>query len=80
MAQVKVGTVVSDKMANTVVITTVYKTRHPLYKKQITRSKKFKAHDDMGAKIGDVVKISETKPISKTVNFKVIEIVKKEKV
>lgn len=79
MAQVKIGTVISDKMLDTVVVKTTSKTRHPLYKKQVTKSKKFKAHDTLGAKITDQVKIVETKPFSKTVHFKVIEIIKKEK-
>ena len=80
MAQAKVGTVVSDKMEKTVVVKIVSKRRHPLYKKQMTRSKKFKASNETGAKSGDLVKIVEIKPVSKTVHFKVEEIMKSGKV
>lgn len=76
MAQVKTGIVVSDKMAGTVVVKTTAKIKHPLYKKQVTKSKKFKAHNEMSAKNGDTVKITETKPYSKSVYFKVTEIIK----
>ena len=74
MALTKTGTVISDKMQNTVVVKTVAKIKHPLYKKLMSTSKKFKAHNEIGAKNGDKVKIIETKPISKTVHFKVVEI------
>ena len=71
MPQIKTGTVVSDKMEKTVVIKVVSRIKHPLYKKFITKSKKIKAHDELGVKVGQKVKISETKPISKGVHFKV---------
>lgn len=76
MAQTKQGVVVSDKMTKTVTVKIVSKVKHPLYKKQMTRSKKIKAHNDVGAKVGDMVKISETKPYSKSVNYKVMEVIK----
>ena len=79
MAQTKTGTVISDKMQNTIVVKTVAKIKHPLYKKLMSTSKKFKAHNEIGAKIGDIVKIIETKPISRTVHFKVVEILGKAK-
>lgn len=71
------GKVVSDKMKQTVVVEIVRFVEHSMYKKRIRRTKKFHAHDDMGAKLGDTVKLAEHKPMSKTKNWKVIEIVKK---
>ncbi len=76
MLQVKTGTVVSNKMAKTVVVKVVTKVKHPFYKKVITKSKNFKAHDELGAKLNDKVKIIETKPISKDTHFKVLEVIK----
>ncbi|OGD82907.1 30S ribosomal protein S17 [Candidatus Curtissbacteria bacterium RIFCSPLOWO2_01_FULL_39_62] len=76
MPQVKTGTVVSNKMQKTVVVKIEMRAKHPLYKKIITRSKKIKARDELGAKVGQMVKISEVKPISKSVNFKVMEVIK----
>jgi small subunit ribosomal protein S17 len=76
MAQIKVGLVKSTKMQKTVVVKVESMVKHPLYKKLIKRSKKIKAHDEIGVRTGDKVKIVETKPISKGVNFKVMEVVK----
>ncbi|MBI2012665.1 30S ribosomal protein S17 [Candidatus Curtissbacteria bacterium] len=75
MPQVKVGTVVSDKMQKTVVVKVISKTRHPLYKKLITKTKKFKAHDPIGVKVGQKVKIVETRPVAGGVHFKVLEVI-----
>ena len=59
--------VVSDKMQNTIVVKVDRQIKHPLYKKYVTRSKKYKAHDsDSKARPGDLVSIVESKPISKT--------------
>ena len=74
MPQVKVGTVVSNKMPKTVVVKVVSKVKHPLYKKPITKTKKFKVHDGLGVKVGQKVKIIETRPISKDVHFEVKEV------
>ena len=76
MPQVKIGTVLSDKMQKTIVVKVEMKTKHPLYKKIITRFKKIKARNDLGAKVGQTVKITETSPIAKNVNFKVTEVIK----
>ena len=73
MPQIKEGTVISNKMKNTVVVKVDNTIKHPLYKKLITRSKKIKAHDEIGVKIGQKVKIIESKPISGQVHFKVME-------
>lgn len=62
----KVGRVVSDKMDKTVVVAVDYVRRHPLYKKRITRTSKFMAHDESGdCKVGDLVRIEECRPMSK---------------
>lgn len=60
-------------MKNTVVVKVDSTIKHPLYKKLIARSKKIKAHDEIGVKIGQKVKIIESKPISGDVHFKVME-------
>ena len=71
----KVGIVVSDKMQKTVVVLVERTIRHPLYKKIIRRSKTFKAHDDGDrCKVGDKVRIEETRPLSKDKNWRVVEI------
>lgn len=71
-----VGTVISAKMQKTVVISVSSTIKHPLYKKLIKRSQKFKAHDEKEVQVGDKVKIVETKPISKEVHFIVEEVIK----
>lgn len=76
MSQVKVGTVVSDKMQKTIVVKVVTPTKHPLYKKIIKKSKKIKARNEHNAKVGQKVRIEETKPISKDVHFKTVEVLK----
>ncbi|PIP55745.1 MAG: 30S ribosomal protein S17 [Candidatus Zambryskibacteria bacterium CG_4_9_14_3_um_filter_42_9] len=68
------GTVVSDKMKDTVVVSVNRFEKHPRYSKFIKRRKKFKAHDQGNtAKIGDKVRIIETRPISKNKSFKLLE-------
>jgi small subunit ribosomal protein S17 len=74
------GTVVSDKMTNTVVVEVRKMWTHPLYKKTISRTKKYLAHDELGAKIGDGVEFVEVKPISKRKRFKVTKIIEGKKV
>ena len=75
-----VGTVVSDKMDKTVVVAIVDNVKHPLYKKIIKRTVKFKAHDENNAcNIGDRVQIMETRPLSKDKRWRVVEIVEKAK-
>ena len=67
------GVVVSDKMDKTVTVLVERRVMHPLYKKFIKRSKRYHAHDEANQhKIGDVVRISECKPISKTKTWEVI--------
>lgn len=75
MAKILTGIVVSTKMQKTVVVKINSKVKHPLYKKLINKSSKFKAHDEIGVQKGQTVKIQETKPISKEVKFKILEVV-----
>jgi len=72
----RTGKVVSDKMDKTIVVEIVRKTKHPLYGKTITRSKRFKVHDEENkAKVGDKVLIIETRPISKDKRWRLVEVV-----
>ena len=76
----RVGKVVSDKMDKTVVVAVVDNVRHPLYKKIVKHTVKFKAHDEENAcGIGDTVMIMETRPISKDKRWRVVEIIEKAK-
>jgi small subunit ribosomal protein S17 len=78
--QVLQGVVVSDKMEKTIVIEIVMRKLHPLYKKYLTRSKKVKAHDETNdAKIGDVVRVVETRPLSRDKRWRLAEIVERAK-
>lgn len=81
MTQVKknvkefVGVVVSDKMDKTVVVAVERKMAHPLYGKQIKKTKKFHAHDEENkCKVGDIVRIKESRPLSKLKRWVVVEI------
>ena len=74
----EIGYVTSDKMDKTVVVSIVELVRHPLYSKAVKRTKKYKAHDEKNeCKIGDRVRIGETKPLSKDKRWEAIEIVEK---
>lgn len=74
----KVGRVVSDKMDKTVVVAVDYVRRHPLYHKRITRTSKFQAHDENNeCKEGDIVRIEETRPMSKHKRWIVREILER---
>jgi len=71
------GKVISDKMQSTVIVETISFVSHPMYKKTLKRKSKFVAHNsDNKAKLGDTVKIVETRPLSKTKRWKVVEIIK----
>lgn len=72
------GEVISDKMQKTVVVAVTRLTQHPLYKKTIKKVVKFKAHDEEGkCKMGDVVSIIESRPLSKDKRWRVIDIVRR---
>ncbi len=76
----KIGLVVSDKMDKTIVVRVERKVAHPLYKKIIKKRKKFYAHDEKNeSKTGDLVKIVETRPLSRLKRWKVSEIIEKGK-
>ena len=79
LRKTRTGMVVSDKMDKTVVAV-IDNVRHPLYKKIVKRTVKFKAHDEQNAcGIGDTVMIMETRPISKDKRWRVVEIIEKAK-
>ena len=69
------GVVVSNKMEKTVTVSLVRRYAHPVYGKQITRTKTVKARNEQGAKTGDTVRIMETRPLAKTVRWRVTDIV-----
>ena len=72
----RVGVVVSDKMQKTVVVALERRFPHPLYGKMVTRTKRVKAHDEENsAKVGDRVRIMETRPLSKDKRWRLVEIV-----
>jgi small subunit ribosomal protein S17 len=71
------GLVTSDKMQKTVVVRVERQVRHPKYKRYIRRRSKFLAHDEIGAHIGDIVRIVETRPLSARKRWRVVEIVQK---
>ncbi|MDD2430749.1 MAG: 30S ribosomal protein S17 [Firmicutes bacterium] len=76
----RVGEVVSDKMDKTVVVEVVRLYAHPLYKKRVKTTKRYKAHDEANeCRVGDKVRIEECRPISKDKSWKVIAIVEKAK-
>lgn len=72
------GVVTSDKMTKTVVVEVTRTYQHPLYKKVVHASKRFKAHDELGAKVGDVVVIVESRPLSRDKRWVVETIVRKQ--
>lgn len=73
------GVVVSDKMDKTIVVAVTRLVRHPLYPKVLRRTSKFKAHDEFNeAKVGDVVEIMETRPLSKTKRWRLVRIIRRE--
>ena len=76
LRKTRTGMVVSDKMDKTVVVAVIDNVRHPLYKKIVKRTVKFKAH---ACGIGDTVMIMETRPISKDKRWRVVEIIEKAK-
>lgn len=73
----KVGIVASDKMMKTVTVRVDRLVKHPVYRKYVKKRKKFMAHDEMGAKVGDKVKIVETRPLSARKRWRVVEIIQR---
>jgi small subunit ribosomal protein S17 len=77
----RTGTVISDKMDKTVVVLVESLRRHPLYKKVVRHTSNFKVHDATNAcKVGDIVKIVETRPLSKDKRWRVVEIIGRKEV
>ncbi len=80
LRKARVGKVVSDKMNKTIVVAVEDNVKHPLYKKIVKRTYKLKAHDEENAcKIGDKVRVMETRPMSKDKRWRLVEIVEKAK-
>ena len=78
LRKVMIGTVVSDKMDKTVVVAVETSVRHTVYKKTVKRTYKLKAHDEENeCKVGDRVKVMETRPLSKDKRWRVVKIVEK---
>lgn len=76
----RTGLVTSDKMEKTITVSIERKVKHPIYGKFVKTTKKFKAHDEKNdAKSGDTVKISETRPLSKTKRWRLVEVVERAK-
>ena len=77
--KVRTGVVASDKMTKTVTVVLSRRFAHPVYGKRITRRKKIKARNDLGARTGDTVRVMETQPLAKTVSWRVLQIVERAK-
>jgi small subunit ribosomal protein S17 len=73
----KVGVVASDKMQKTVIVRVDRLVKHPQYRRYVRRTSKFMAHDEMGAKTGDKVRIIETRPLSARKRWRVVEILQR---
>ena len=80
LRKTRVGKVVSNKMDKTIVVAVADNVKHPLYKKIVKRTKKFKAHDEQNVcNIGDRVEIMETRPISKDKRWRLVNVIEKAK-
>ncbi len=76
----RIGTVTSNKMEKSIVVSEVKKVNHPMYGKFVLKTKKYVAHDERNdCKIGDTVKIMETRPLSKTKCWRMVEIIERAK-
>jgi small subunit ribosomal protein S17 len=80
LRKVRIGKVVSDKMDKTIVVAIIDNVKHPLYGKIVKRTSKLKAHDEKNeCKIGDRVKVMETRPLSKDKRWRLVEVLEKAK-
>lgn len=76
----RIGVIISDKMDKTITVAIERKMKHPIYGKFVKTTKKFKAHDEKNeGKTGDTVKIMETRPLSKTKRWRLVEVLEKAK-
>lgn len=81
LRKTRIGVVTSDKMEKTVVVTVETLVEHPLYRKRVKQTKRFKAHDEQNqCKVGDKVRIMETRPLSKDKCWRVVEVLETAKV
>ncbi len=80
LRKIRVGVVTSNKMAKTITVAVERKVKHPIYGKFVKKTTKFHAHDERNeCNIGDVVRIMETRPLSKTKRWRLVEVVEKVK-
>ena len=80
LRKTKIGVVTSNKMAKTITVAVERKVKHPIYGKFVKKTSKFHAHDDKNeCSIGDLVRIMETRPLSKTKRWRLVEVVEKVK-
>ena len=80
LRKTRTGKVISNKMEKTIVVAAKYKERHPIYGKFVTKTKKYHAHDEKNdCHPGDTVRIQETRPLSKTKRWRVVEIIERAK-
>ena len=80
LRKTRVGKVVSDKMDKTIVVAVADSVKHPLYKKVVTKTTRFKFHDENNeCGIGDTIKVMETRPLSKDKRWRLVEIIEKAK-
>ena len=80
LRKTRVGKVVSDKMDKTIVVAVEDHVKHPLYKKIVKRTYKLKAHDEQNeCRVGDTVKVMETRPLSKDKRWRLVEVVERAK-
>ena len=80
LRKTRTGVVVSDKMDKTIVVAVYNNVRHPLYNKIVKKTYKLKAHDELNdAKIGDTVRVMETRPLSKDKRWRLVEIIERAK-
>jgi small subunit ribosomal protein S17 len=77
--KVRQGVITSDKMTKTVVVSLTRRYAHAVYGKQVTRTKTVKARNEHDAKVGDTVRIMETRPLAKTVRWRVVEVMQRAK-
>ncbi|MBC90721.1 MAG: 30S ribosomal protein S17 [Flavobacteriaceae bacterium] len=76
----RIGIVTSNKMKKSIIISEVKRTKHPMYGKYVLKTKKYTAHDEENkCNVGDTVKIMETRPLSKTKNWRLVEIIERAK-
>jgi small subunit ribosomal protein S17 len=80
LRKVRIGVVTSNKMAKTITVAVERKVKHPIYGKFVKKTTKFHAHDEKNeCSIGDIVRIMETRPLSKTKRWRLVEVVEKVK-